>query len=125
MALQSITISDERYQQYLHASDFIQEYIFPGGCLLSEDTVKNHVSANTNLEIINLRSIGKHYAKTLRHWRNNFRTNNDEIRSLGYSEEFMRIWHYYLCYCEAGFEENYLNDLQILLSKPSLDERHK
>ena len=125
MVLQAITISDERYEQYLHASDFIQEYIFPGGCLLSEDTVKNYVSINTNLDIINLRSIGQHYAETLRHWKNNFRTNNDEIRSLGYNEEFMRIWHYYLCYCEAGFEENYLDDLQILLSKPPLGGDHK
>lgn len=125
MALQAITISDERYEQYLNASDFIQEYVFPGGCLLSEDTVKKHVSANTDLSIVNSRAIGKHYAETLRRWRNNFRINNDEIRSLGYSEEFLRIWHYYLCYCEAGFQENYLDDLQILLSKPSLGQHHK
>lgn len=117
MVLQAIVMPNERYSQYLHNSDFIQEYIFPGGCLLSKNVIEENVSKHTGLEIIDVRSIGKHYANTLRHWRNNFWTNKEKIKSLGYQKDFIRIWHYYFCYCEAGFEEKYLDNFQILLRK--------
>ena len=117
MVLQAIVMPNERYSQYLHNSDFIQEYIFPGGCLLSKKVIEENVSKHTGLEIIDVRSIGKHYANTLRHWRNNFWANKEKIKSLGYQKDFIRIWHYYFCYCEAGFEEKYLDNLQILLRK--------
>ena len=117
MALQAITLPNERYDQYLRGSDFIQHYIFPGGCLLSQDTIEKHVADHTDLIINDIKDIGIHYAETLRRWRKNFWEHEKEIRSLGYSEDFIRIWHYYFCYCEAGFDELYLGDLQILLTK--------
>jgi len=119
MALQAITLSDERHAQYLRSSDFIQQYIFPGGCLLSRRTLEQQVADNTDLQVTEIKDIGPHYAKTLQRWRNNFWQQEKEIRSLGYTESFMRIWHYYFCYCEAGFEERYLGNLQILLTKSS------
>lgn len=117
MALQAITLPNERYDQYLRGSDFIQQYIFPGGCLLSQDTIEKHVADHTDLIINDIKDIGIHYAETLRRWQKNFWEHEKEIRSLGYSEDFIRIWHYYFCYCEAGFDELYLGDLQILLTK--------
>ncbi len=117
MVLQAIVMPNERYSQYLHNSDFIQIYIFPVGCLLSKNVIEENVSKHTGLEIIDVRSIGKHYANTLRHWRNNFWTNKENIKSIGYQTDFIRIWHYYFCYCEAGFEEKYLDNFQILLRK--------
>lgn len=117
MALQAITLSDKRYAQYLRNSDFIQQYIFPGGCLLSRRTLEQQVADNTDLQITEVKDIGPHYAETLRRWRDNFWQQEEEIRSLGYTESFMRIWHYYFCYCEAGFEEHYLGVLQVLLTK--------
>tara|TARA_B100000029_G_scaffold514828_1_gene619196 strand:- start:3986 stop:5224 length:1239 start_codon:yes stop_codon:yes gene_type:complete len=117
IVLQAIVMPNERYSQYLHNSDFIQEYIFPGGCLLSKNVIEENVSKHTSLEIIGVTSIGKHYPSTLRHWRKNFWENKEKIKSLGYQKDFIRIWHYYFCYCEAGFEEKYLDNFQILLKK--------
>ena len=124
MALQTITLPDERYPQYLRNSDFIQQYIFPGGCLLSRKTIKEQVSKHTDLEICEVVDIGLHYAETLRRWRKNFQRYEQEIRALGYSNEFIRMWHYYFCYCEAGFEEGYLHNLQILMRRRLENETH-
>ena len=122
MALQGITLPHERYQSYLKKVDFIQEYIFPGGCLISLETVREHIAQYTPLQIDKVKNIGKDYARTLRCWRNNFWEQENNIRALGYTEEFMRIWHYYFCYCEAGFEEGYLDNLQIILSNKTSNQ---
>jgi len=117
MVLQGITLPHERYKSYLKQVDFIQKYIFPGGCLVSLETIQEHISQYTSLRIDKVRNIGNDYARTLRCWRANFWEQESNIRAQGYTEEFMRIWHYYFCYCEAGFEEGYLDNLQILISK--------
>jgi cyclopropane-fatty-acyl-phospholipid synthase len=76
------------------------------------------MAAETDLRLFHLEDVTSHYARTLREWRRNFFDNLDQVRSLGYSETFVRMWEYYLCYCEAGFTERYLGNVQMLLTKP-------
>ena len=121
MLLQSITMPDERYPKYLKNTDFIQTYIFPGSCVPSLAAIKNALSRNTNLTIGHTENIALHYSKTLLYWLNNFNKNELRIKELGYDESFLRLWRYYLYYCAAGFQEQYLGDLQILLNKKNTD----
>ena len=98
--------------------DFIQHYIFPGGCLPSVAALTQAAGRTTELRLTHLEDFGAHYAETLRHWRRRFRQRLDEVRQLGYSDAFIRMWEYYLCYCEAGFRERNIGLVQILLAKP-------
>ncbi|MDH3310241.1 MAG: cyclopropane-fatty-acyl-phospholipid synthase family protein [Gammaproteobacteria bacterium] len=118
MLLQAITIADQRYEAARKSVDFIQRYIFPGSCIPSVSAMANAVARATDLRIVHLEDIGPHYATTLRHWRENLYTNADAVRQLGVSEEFLRMWEFYLCYCEGGFAERALGDAQLLLAKP-------
>ena len=118
MALQGITMSEEFYEDYLRSADFIQRYIFPGSCCPALSAIKNAVSGSTGLELTRTENIGSHYATTLREWRLRFSENIGELRSQGYSEEFIRTWLYYFSYCEAGFAEDYLDNVQLVLQKP-------
>jgi len=122
MLLQAITMPDQRYAQYLRSSDFIRRYIFPGSCVPSMGALVNAMGAESELKTVHMEDIGPHYATTLRHWRNRFNACLDDVRELGYPQRFVRMWEYYLCYCEAGFEERYLGDLQMLLHKPGCRE---
>ena len=72
----------------------------------------------TDLRITHLEDIGPHYARTMRIWRQRFRSNLDEVRRMGFGEAFIRMWEFYLCYCEGGFAERYISDVQLLLAKP-------
>ncbi len=117
--IQAITMPDQRYAQYLTHTDFIQQYIFPGSCVPSLTAMTNAVAGNTDLRIENVENIGPHYATTLRCWLDNFMTNRDKIAALGYDEKFLRLWEYYLCYCEAGFRERYLGNVHLLMHKPT------
>ena len=116
--LQAITMPDQRYAQYLKGCDFIQRYIFPGSCVPSLGAINEAVRQRTDLKLVDLEDIAPHYAETLRRWRDNFNAHREEIRALGYPERFIRLWNYYFCYCEAGFDERYLSDLQIVLTRP-------
>jgi cyclopropane-fatty-acyl-phospholipid synthase len=118
MLLQSIVIADHLYDSYRRSVDFIQRYIFPGGFLPSVAALRESISRVTDLEIADLHEITAHYATTLARWRRNFRLNLDHIRSLGYDDRFVRMWEYYLCYCEGGFRERTIGNYQLLLSKP-------
>lgn len=118
MLLQAITMPDQRYRQYLRSSDFIRHYIFPGSCVPSLGALVGAMSEKSDLKPVHVEDIGPHYARTLRLWRERFNERLDEVRELGYPQRFIRMWDYYLCYCEAGFEERYLGDLQMLLHKP-------
>lgn len=118
MLLQGITISDQRYESARRSVDFIQRYIFPGSCIPSVTALLNSVTRASDLRLFNLEDIGPHYARTLAEWRINFFNNIEKIRALGYSEEFIRMWEFYLCYCEGGFEERALGDIHMLLVKP-------
>jgi cyclopropane-fatty-acyl-phospholipid synthase len=119
MLLQAITMPDQRYEQYLRSSDFIRRHIFPGSCVPSMGALVHAMGAESDLKPVQVEDIGPHYATTLRLWRDRFNARLDDVRRLGYPERFVRMWNYYLCYCEAGFEERYLGDLQLLLHKPA------
>lgn len=121
LLIQAITMPDRRYAQYLKRSDFIQQFIFPGSCVPSLTAMMKYISGHTDLRVENIENIGPHYADTLNQWHENFMSNTDKVRSLGYSNEFIRLWQYYLCYCEAGFREKYLGTLHLHLSRPGYD----
>ena len=122
MALQGITMSENFYEDYLRSADFIQRYIFPGSCCPALNAIKNAVSDSTDLELSRTENIGSHYATTLREWRLRFSGNTEKLQAMGYSEEFIRTWLYYFSYCEAGFAENYLGNVQLVLQKPLFRE---
>jgi len=118
MLLQSITITDQRYQTAKRSVDFIQRYIFPGGCLPSVSVLADSVARQTDMRLFHMDDIGPHYATTLRLWRQRFFANLEQIKELGYADHFVRLWDYYLCYCEGGFMERALGTVQMLLTKP-------
>lgn len=114
--IQSITIPDHRYQAYRRNPDFIQKHIFPGGHLPSLAAITAAL-VRTRLVIDRLENIGPHYALTLRRWREAFLAQRPAIRALGFDDSFLRRWEYYLAYCEAGFAERVLGDLQLTLRR--------
>jgi cyclopropane-fatty-acyl-phospholipid synthase len=118
MLLQAITIDDRAYEVEKASRSFIKEYIFPGGCLPSLEVIMRHVARRTDLQAVGLEDITSSYVETLRRWRHNFSGHRDELRRLGYDERFQRIWTLYLAYCEGGFAERRICDVQLLLAKP-------
>jgi len=118
MLLQAIVIPDQRFDRYRRSVDFIQRYIFPGGCLPSVGAICQSIGRMTDFQLFHLEDITPHYAKTLALWRQRFGANLDQVRHLGFSEEFIRTWEFYFCYCEGGFRERAIGDVQILLTKP-------
>jgi len=119
MLIQAITIADQRYDEYRKSIDFIQRYIFPGSGLPSSAVMTRSIAQNTDMRLLGLEDIGLHYATTLRHWRHNFLARLDDVRRQGFSEAFIRMWEYYLCYCEGAFRERAISDVQLLLAKPA------
>ena len=119
MLLQAITIADQRYEQARRSVDFIQRHIFPGSTIPSLTAMLTSLTRATDMRLVHLEDIGPHYAATLRLWRERFLTNRAAISALGYSESFLRMWEFYLCYCEGGFEERVIGDAQMLLAKPA------
>jgi cyclopropane-fatty-acyl-phospholipid synthase len=118
MLIQAITIADQRYDEYRKSIDFIQRYIFPGSGLPSSAVMTDCVARKTDMRLLGLEDIGLHYATTLHRWRDNFFGQIDEVRQQGFSEAFIRMWEYYLCYCEGAFLERAISDVQILFAKP-------
>jgi cyclopropane-fatty-acyl-phospholipid synthase len=117
-AIQAITISDKQFQSALGNVDFIQKYIFPGSCIPSVTRLLNAATAASDLKINDLEDITAHYAKTLKLWRVNFTQNRMKIKKLGLSDEFLRMWEFYFCYCEGGFIERAIGDVQMIFTKP-------
>lgn len=118
MLLQAITIADQRYEAALKEVDFIQKYIFPGGFLPSVTALATAMTRGCDLRTVHLEDIGPHYAETLARWRDNFLGRLDAVRGLGFDTRFIRMWHFYLSYCEGGFRERDLGTMQMLLAKP-------
>ncbi len=114
----AITIADQRYGSAIKSVDFIQRYIFPGSNIPSVAAMLNSITKHTDMRLFDLENIGPDYATTLRIWRENFFANLDQVKELGYSQEFIKMWEFYLCYCEGGFEERELGDAHLLLVKP-------
>jgi len=117
MLLQAITIADQRYERYKNNVDFIQHYIFPGGCLPSISAISHHIGINTTMIIEQLHDIGQHYARTMADWRNRFDQNWHELSQMGFDDNFKRLWHYYLSYCEAGFLERATSTVHVVARK--------
>jgi cyclopropane-fatty-acyl-phospholipid synthase len=116
--IQAITIADQRFEAAKNSVDFIQRYIFPGSNIPSNTAILNSITKTTDMRLFDCEDIGPHYATTLRKWRENLFANIAQVRQLGYSEEFIRMWEFYLCYCEGGFAERALGDVHLLLAKP-------
>lgn len=118
MLIQAITISDQRYESSKTTVDFIQRYIFPGGCLPSNSAIANHIAQDTDMQIVGLEDITRDYAMTLERWRKTFLGKVREIQAMGFGTDFIRMWDYYLAYCQGGFMERVIHTAQILMAKP-------
>jgi cyclopropane-fatty-acyl-phospholipid synthase len=118
MLLQAITIDDRAYEVEKASKSFIKEHIFPGGCLPSMEVITRHVARRTDLQTVGLQDITDSYVETLRRWRANFAAHSEELAAMGYDEAFQRLWTLYLAYCEGGFAERRICDVQLLLAKP-------
>lgn len=116
--IQAITIEDRYYQTALKSVDFIKRYIFPGSFIPCVSAIVASAARCTDLRLINLEDQGENYALTINHWRNRFLSALDQVRVQGYSEEFIRLWEFYLCYCEGGFMEKSISNVQLLMAKP-------
>lgn len=118
MVLQAITIPDSRYEQARRSVDYIKRYIFPGGCLPSLEVISRNIAKKTDLQMVHLRDITLDYARTLEQWRLRFSDKLEDVRSMGFDERFIRMWEFYLCYCEGGFRERIIGTAQISFAKP-------
>ncbi|WP_416652053.1 class I SAM-dependent methyltransferase [Candidatus Pseudothioglobus sp. Uisw_086] len=118
MALQGITYNDPDFNAYKNSVDFIRKYIFPGSCLISLSQVEKAIKDKTDLIMVDSEDITLHYARTLEIWRKDFENVLPQVRELGFSDPFIRIWVFYLVYCEAGFLENLISDFQFIFAKP-------
>ena len=118
MVLQGITYNDPNFDDYKNSVDFIRKYIFPGSCLVAMPQILNAIKEKTDMVMIDSEDITQHYAKTLEIWREDFQKALPQVKELGFSESFTRIWNFYLVYCEAGFLENLIGDFQLVFAKP-------
>ena len=116
--IQAITVPEQRYQQARDSVDFIKRYIFPGGCLPSVSIINLTVARMTDMQMSGLRDITRDYANTLSAWHDRFLKSLDQVEAMGYDEQFIRMWRYYLSYCEGGFRERIIGTYQITLTKP-------
>ncbi|MGE5088151.1 MAG: class I SAM-dependent methyltransferase [Candidatus Levyibacteriota bacterium] len=119
MVLQAITIDDRQYASARDSVDFIKRHIFPGCCIPSVTALAQSATRASTLRIVDLEDVGPHYATTLAAWRRNLHANAGQVRARGYPEALLRMWHFYLSYCEGGFAERALGDVQIVLQESS------
>ncbi|VAH54017.1 unnamed protein product [Triticum turgidum subsp. durum] len=118
LVLQFISIAEERYEQYRRRPHFVKEYIFPGGCIPSLARVMSAMTTSSRFSIEHVENIGPNYYTTLMHWRDNFMANKDQVLELGFDEQFIRIWEFYLMYSAAGFKSRAVGDYQVVFSRP-------
>jgi cyclopropane-fatty-acyl-phospholipid synthase len=117
MLLQTITMNEQNFKQYRRRSDWIQKYIFPGGQLASMRGILDSLARTTKLSLFHAEDMGAHYARTLAAWHDHFSDALDHVKALGFDDRFIRMWHYYLGFCEAAFLERKISDFQLLLTK--------
>jgi cyclopropane-fatty-acyl-phospholipid synthase len=118
MALQAITIPEQDWEASLRSVDFVKRHVFPGGQLVSLGSLLRAMAGATDLRVTHLEDLSPHYATTLARWRERLGESRDAVRRLGLPERFLRMWEYYLCYCEAGFAERATGVVQVLLAGP-------
>jgi cyclopropane-fatty-acyl-phospholipid synthase len=116
--IQAITLQDQYYEEALKSVDFIQRFIFPGSFIPSVSVIVDSARRSTDMKLFHLEDIGPHYATTLAAWRERFMSRLPQVHALGYPDEFIRMWEFYLCYCEGGFLERQLGDVHALFTKP-------
>jgi len=118
MALQAITVEDRSYERAKNGTDFVREYIFPGGCIPSMEAITRSLRRATPLVVVDVEDIGRHYAETLRRWHDNLAERTDEVSALGLDTRFQRLWDFYLCYCAGAFHERHISDVQMVMAMP-------
>jgi len=118
MLIQAITIADQRYAAARDSVDFIQRYIFPGGSLPSVAVIADHLARDTDMQMIHLRDITRDYALTLASWRERFLAAQAAVKEMGFDQTFIRMWEFYLAYCEGGFRERIIGTVQLAFAKP-------
>ena len=117
VALQGITYNDQNFEVYKDSVDFIKKYIFPGSCLISIAQIIDVIKKDTDLAMVDMEDITKHYAVTLNRWRKNFMDVIPKVKEMGYSQAFINMWEFYFLYCEAGFSERNIGDVQMIFAK--------
>ena len=117
VAIQGITYNDQNFEKYKNSVDFIKKYIFPGSCLISIAQISDVIRNYTDLAIVDMEDITKHYAETLNRWKKNFMGVLPEVKKMGFSESFIKMWEFYFVFCEAGFLERNIGDVQLSFSK--------
>lgn len=117
LVIQAITITDNLYEESKDFIDFIKQYIFPGSCIPSI-TALCTAATSSDIKLFHLEDITPHYARTLKEWRINFLKNNKQVKDLGFTNAFIRMWLFYLCYCEGGFIERQIGNVQMVFTKP-------
>jgi cyclopropane-fatty-acyl-phospholipid synthase len=115
--IQGITYNDQNFEKYKNSVDFIKKYIFPGSCLISLTQILDALKIRTSLALVDMEDITIHYAETLKCWRQNFFKVLPKIKELGFSDSFIRMWEFYFVFCEAGFLERNIGDVQLVLAK--------
>ncbi|MAA72873.1 MAG: SAM-dependent methyltransferase [Bermanella sp.] len=118
MLVQAITIEDQRYEQAKNDVDFIQRYIFPGSCIPSIAAMTDSTKRSSDLRLVQLQDYAQHYSRTLKAWQVAFNAQEKAITEQGYSEDFQRMWRFYLSYCEAGFAERAIGVSHLVFGKP-------
>ena len=118
MALQAITIADSHYDRTRRSVDFIKRYIFPGCCIPSVTALSRAMARSSRLRLFHLEDITLDYARTLREWRQRLAENAAAARDLGFDDEFLRLWDFYFAYCEGGFLERHISDVQMVFTQP-------
>ena len=123
LALQVITCPDSRYESLRNGVDWIQKHIFPGSLLPSVSAINTAINNTGTLTMVDLKDMGLHYSKTLAIWRGQFNAHLSEVKKMGFDEQFIRKWNYYLCYCEAAFEMRNISVMQLVYSRPNNTNR--
>jgi cyclopropane-fatty-acyl-phospholipid synthase len=116
-ALQSITMPHDRLMLSRHSYTWMHKYIFPGGLLPSITAIEKNLAEHTGLRLVERRDLGTDYAETLRQWRERFVARRSDVLELGFDDTFIRMWEFYLAYCEAGFRVRYLGVSQLGLAR--------
>lgn len=116
--VQAITIEDHRYRRARREVDFIKRHVFPGSFIPSTSAMLDAMARRSDLALLHLEDIGASYALTLREWRRRFEAAREQVLSLGYDERFIRLWRFYLCYCEGGFLERSIGNVQMTFARP-------
>lgn len=118
MLIQAITIADQKYEQYARSVDFIQRYIFPGGCVPSNARMLQVIADTTDMVVRRIDDFGFDYARTIQDWRKRFNSSYKDLLQKGYDETFKRLWEFYLCYCEGGFLERSISVVHVVATRP-------